>query len=802
MDFERSILSSLFCDYSPREVVESLCENRNPKNCQAIFKKSLLNKLPSKLKGRLPYFTYTERERVKDEIEAHWKSCLSASSNILQYLFEIVNQLLTFENGDPCVEFDQLLRWRELSLNVGEDLLVCAFLSLKEPDEISYLWPDIIGHNGEDVNRILQGALYDLHSHAASSVDVFTLSWIRQMNVADNVELNLSEEDRTLLLIARKLRSLLFCFISTEEDILITDVIKTLSWLYHPSNLQNEIDLLNGFISNLKMKVLGSYEAKSLIYWDYALNVNTFSEKEIACPYILLAGERNLLFECFRQFNKKSPNKKKDAISITLYLYYVIKLNFRQRILLVKDVLGLKEFQQVQKKKGLLGGVGDNSISYQYLIETSLGVPNPKHFLELRINMEEVTSFQTMQFKQSLLLTRPKLENESVEHVKFVLCIGKPGDSVRKDQTNKLEEWGIDQKRQLDNTILHIKESVPGYVQKCSPIVGVDFGGSDTKARPYVFARIVRYLRSKGVRNFTYHVGEEFYDIIDGLRAVEEVLFHLCWDSNCRMSHLLVLTMPVDAYYRNRKYNVVMPRQMLLDNITWLLVKGLNDTADKLRKKAEDLYAKIGYKGTYQPKIYYNSMLLRGEGSSNSPLEDGRQLNLYESAMHDSRLCIRNLWKDEEVVKLFRQYREDCRVYNNGKKVDMWHFEYDPAIEEFIKKQQNAICKRVYRKHIAIETCPSSNYKIGYFDRYIDLPFFDFIKSESKASVSVNTDIRGALPTSIENEFSLLAIAMKKEGKSQKEIRKALLKARRNGKQRYFYNPPEESDNFAKAKNK
>lgn len=66
----------------------------------------------------------------------------------------------------------------------------------------------------------------------------------------------------------------------------------------------------------------------------------------------------------------------------------------------------------------------------------------------------------------------------------------------------------------------------------------MDFAGADWKSRPYFFLPLVKYGRSCGFDNFTYHVGEDFYDLIDGLRAVDEVLVFLDWNGNNRLAHL------------------------------------------------------------------------------------------------------------------------------------------------------------------------------------------------------------------------------------------------------------------------
>lgn len=68
------------------------------------------------------------------------------------------------------------------------------------------------------------------------------------------------------------------------------------------------------------------------------------------------------------------------------------------------------------------------------------------------------------------------------------------------------------------------------------------------------------------------------------------------------------------------------------------------------------------------------------------------------------------------------------------------------------------------------ETCPTSNYLIGYFDKYIDLPLFTFMEQLPDNAISINTDDKGIIATSIENEYALIAAAMEKSRKYKGKI--------------------------------
>ena len=75
----------------------------------------------------------------------------------------------------------------------------------------------------------------------------------------------------------------------------------------------------------------------------------------------------------------------------------------------------------------------------------------------------------------------------------------------------------------------------------------------------------------------------------------------------------------------------------------------------------------------------------------------------------------------------------------------------------------------IERKEIIIECCPTSNFKIGTNNKYEDLPIFRFNTIDSNRHnlrVTINTDDLGIFHTSLDKEFSLVALsALKKKSK-------------------------------------
>ena len=80
---------------------------------------------------------------------------------------------------------------------------------------------------------------------------------------------------------------------------------------------------------------------------------------------------------------------------------------------------------------------------------------------------------------------------------------------------------------------------------------------------------------------------------------------------------------------------------------------------------------------------------------------------------------------------------------------------------------QESLIKKISLGQLGIECCPSSNIRIGYFQRFDQHPILRFYPLEGSAryplSVSINTDDLGVFATSLPNEYSLMALALLKK---------------------------------------
>ncbi len=77
--------------------------------------------------------------------------------------------------------------------------------------------------------------------------------------------------------------------------------------------------------------------------------------------------------------------------------------------------------------------------------------------------------------------------------------------------------------------------------------------------------------------------------------------------------------------------------------------------------------------------------------------------------------------------------------------------------------------QQLVHRGIGIETNPSSNYLIGTITKYEEHPILRFnsrklkpVQPNESLNVSINTDDQGVFDTSLENEYALMTLALRK----------------------------------------
>lgn len=776
MDFEKIVAKTLFSDMPIESSVQSVLANDS--------EKFLADFLAVARHGNSA-FTESELSLLQRDFNEVWCKVENKELNThpifarcFKLLFRLSEQFLCFDGKNPIVHFDSLLRWRMFSLILGEDALTTSYLAAYSKTHgcqfNSFAWPDVLSHDEDNLNRILCKGMSDVHAHYGASCAIFNLSWVSMMNdistntdfVAGNLFKYCQEAHtsstfvsktyslRTLWIVAAFIRKEFYrlLYLSSEE------VNFKQCWRYLNEDIIRYA-CINDIQADINTFALNSFRDRKGERIDYALS-NDAGMKSKESIHVIESGEREILYRFFSKY--QNGDKSVWKYSGYFYLYLLIKNRIRQELEHTNLQVGFLNFKHYQDRKTSF--IPKKGLVYRnyhnFVVQSSCYTENDK--LELRIGGKQtVANFSNLTFMPNLYSITP-LSKVTIQNRLSIIY------SFYKATKDKSLQQNCCRYASFRNQIMLKCFELINEHRKSYPIrlTGVDAAGNELNCRPEVFAHAFRYLQEYGNFGRTYHVGEDFYDLIDGLRAVDEAVIFLELGKKDRLGHALALGVNPHDYYKNRRYNIVMPRQNLLDNYVWLYheikvndVKTSSSLLLDLENRASLLYYQIGYKNFSMLKCWH-AWLLRGEGETEEKNTPWGKTSFSKCAI------ISNARLDTEAVEMNLQYNHNPLIKQKGAKVI--EEKLPKGIEKIVEDLQDAMIRKISEKDVYIETNPSSNICIGPFEKYEDLPLFNFAPMEqdvhsSVVNVSVNTDDRGVFATSLYHEFSLIAAALFKQ---------------------------------------
>lgn len=759
----------------------------------------------------------------------------STKPSIYNALLHFVDQdaLRLKDNTNVVCHWEDILRWHTLSSAIGEDLLVCAFLASYDQKNVlataprnDFAWPSYIRTDDPTLETMLEMPLADIHAHLKGSSLNFDINWICLMNhITDRKEQfnvltqftqghHYNRKDSEGLYQKAVVAAAIRLFLEQQEHddtVYSMNDLKGVLNLYPDGSILNKIAELQQSIEtalNTYGKLYANDKTGDTARFDYAIRdgVTVPRGKEEMCAYSLLSGERYILYSTFANIYKGTYHD--GQVATLLYAYLLIKNEIRHEISQLNDTVGFANFNVYEKRKLIFA----NTIPEYKKAAIHLAVasffsesPDGSRYHETRItpevsekgknnavdkNIEEIdyndnaiedNMFRTCNDANSLHWIYRYIYHfikEKDDTEEDVLDVVPRHNSLR----NKVKEQALGI-FDLRNS-LQMNKRNEYYADR---IVGIDAANSEIVARPEVFAQAFRFLRRHTINHqrnngpadlgITYHVGEDFMDIVDGLRAVDEAILFLQLEKGNRIGHGLVLGVDVEKYYQLRNHTVALSLQMQMDNAAWLW-KRLTQMG-KYHKCRAELEHRFGrcfrriypqYGGTPNIDLYYSSMLLRGDNPSCYD-SDGNISNSYDDVTEwGNKALVRSKVCDEA-----RTQREACKLYHlyhyckegklNGRVYATW--EVDKEMCQAIFEVQQSLLQEVEDLGIAIECNPTSNFKIGEIDRYDHHPItiFNTINRHKQyprhdISVSINTDDKGVFATSIEREYALIAHAL------------------------------------------
>lgn len=330
-------------------------------------------------------------------------------------------------------------------------------------------------------------------------------------------------------------------------------------------------------------------------------------------------------------------------------------------------------------------------------------------------------------------------------------------------------------------------------------ICGIDAASNELDAPPEVFALTYRFIRNHGISHFTYHAGEDFFHIIDGLRAIYEAIEFCGLKTNDRIGHAVATGIDAELWIKIIGQKMQISQGIYLDNLTF--VYHLLNKERKLENKNK-LITKIKSEIVKTFESIYNKSCSIGD---------------IVNAWLLRKFCPQHMFNDINYLKLNgvydKQEIEFIRANNyhntiNKKDIElykMYHNKnfsaaYNTIIEidtaelidlKTIKHLQIVVLEFMSAKEIAIETLPTSNVRIGFHKDFSTYHIKNWLKLEKEEGVKipkivVGSDDTGIFATNIFNEYANIYCSLIDDGKTTNEIISILNQLNQNSKQLKF----------------
>lgn len=763
-------------------------------------------------------------------------------------LYRYGQKVLVMDGKEPVCRLDSILGWNSISSRLGQDIFTVAWLAkehcssgLDGAAELTFDWPAVIGTDDKKLDLMVEKGLAENHFHLNGSTQSFSLSWACLMNHPNFINYFFSANDNFRKeLVINVSRGSQIRIMDLPQKVLYAAMIRALLFMRCTGTIISK-DLKRKFrdfdafpfatsvkncTESLRLEYGSRFEQidggrKCL---DYAVSRELY---HVDCGSYnrLLGGERCFLYLCFvMQFTSQFTLFE----SSLLYLYLSIKSNFRSELIQVNKRVGFENFSEYQGRKNqFFGGLDEYWTEAQRLAVCAAADENHIVSLEARI-MTKTSPAEIMKeirdYDKRVEFSSREKENKA-NPLFYVTHFPKKRFSQKefKDKIYLVPRNALTRKV---NKIMALSQA--DFRKNCyrfnTRIHGIDACSNEIGCRPEVFATEFRYLRAAGNPehlpwwysgkeeaslapvHVTFHAGEDFLGICDGLRAIDEAITFLELRKGDRLGHAMALGINPEDYYNFKRRNIVMTRQDYLDECIWLLFRSLEwnipmgtnlreklkETAQSLisdifkleRKNLSNLRDNIGEYGDIL-ELYHYSWMLRGDHpelyqsgqyiwrNKDSKQKDEGQCNtgslsiLKENGYQNYMRAKQNLEKLEKYRKsafisyLYFLYHYDSIVKMNGLKT--YSFSVDDEYIELIGRFQAYMQKDIAKRGIAVECNPTSNVLIGtfkYYDKHPILAFNNHYLTEdcnnAQIKVSVNTDDLGVFDTSLRNEYALL----------------------------------------------
>lgn len=741
---------------------------------------------------------------------------LPSAPSVFYYLVEMSCKLLRLDGDTPVCRFSRLTDWQDIYQKLGQDLFTTAWMAYQDlqhgwPSRREFTWNPVLKTDNVQLNALLQRGIAENHCHLGGTSQNFALSWACLMNYPHTIRLAAAQITRNLQ--ANPSRGVSDNVWSWDRRLCWAAYLRVKFFLRLQGNRPEEMNMDRTCFQPLhsikrELAYVRSCFAARVpqrsgpdFILDYALRASDCRDRLLENHNRLLSGERSFLYRCFRAcfdgtFNTEEQN--------WFYLYLLLKENFRAELIQVNRQPGFQNFKSYQDRKdGIYGTIaGYCAEAIRLSVNGNQSSQNIVSF-EARIAPKDSAVKMCRQVQNyDAQIQYAQTEEQSGQRHFFVYHFIKEPDQYRVPSHQFLPQQPRNYARRIANrrNARALKYALQHDFQFSRLVRGIDAANTEIGCRPEVFAVEFRYLRNirplpkhsgfgmppaRPHIQVTYHVGEDFLDMADGLRAIDEAVHFLHLDRGDRLGHALALGVDPTIHYEYKQYRSVLYKQDLLDNLVWLLYRTQDLDVPispklhaTLKARADrylsEIYGDSMSKINLVPRLYeyYCSMLLRGDApeiyADRAPRSflENLSCNAY---FIDGQSDLEVYRRSSTIRALCRCYHFDRDVREKGQQIQ--EFPISSDYMELIRHVQDKLAEDLSEKGIMIECNPTSNYLIGTFQRYDMHPIFRFnnvglvrtdgsYEPSAQLLVSINTDDSGIFDTSLENEYAVIAASL------------------------------------------
>jgi adenosine deaminase len=436
----------------------------------------------------------------------------------------------------------------------------------------------------------------------------------------------------------------------------------------------------------------------------------------------------------------------------SLFHEYLINMAFFIHLLMQQPTqYGFEQFQKLTLTN--LRDLSEESYKKQFLQLTG-SARNDLHYVECRFNPKpEIGANITLLAKISKGWEEAQsITNNEGEYALVAHFIKRKDSSPDTCWRFQAEYSDLCKRASALLALIHSRSKYAGKV------VGIDAAGSEFDMPPYVFSPFFRALKRKGVTHATYHAGEDFYQILGGLRAIYEAIEFCGLSRGDRIGHASAAGLNPDLF--SSFSQGAIPIEESLDNLVFAY-------SFITEQKIKDLYSLLPLIAS-SVEVY--CLKLYGKDYPIPSLIAAWRLRRFHPTMvyfEDCNESEHTFYYDEQEVAMCSREREGLPLeiylaYQDssfaGRRRKEIVINEDILSTKDLVVLQQALLKFMHSKEIVIETLPSSNVSIGPHKSIDSYHLWTWLQWERDGKcippIVVGTDDPGIFPTTIFNEYA------------------------------------------------